>query len=91
MVEQGKSVRSPPPEEEGVAETTETFLIPLHHLRGGGRKKGVKLIPGRREGWWKAVFKICFYYSLSYPDLIGDKLNFFFSPSSGCFVCGGNW
>jgi len=36
---------------------------------------GVKLSPGRREGWEEDVFKIWFYFSLSYSDVIGDKLN----------------
>jgi len=31
-------------------------------------------------------FKICFYFSLSYSDLIGDEVNSLFSPSSVCFV-----
>ena len=44
MLEQGKSVRSPPPEEEGAAETmcdelTQTpFPIPLCRSGGGGRE-----------------------------------------------------
>ena len=43
-LEQGKSVRSPPPEEEGEAETTCDELtatpipIPLHRLQGAGRE-----------------------------------------------------
>jgi len=53
-LEQGKSVRSLPPEEEGVAETmcAELTATPIHlpHLGGGGRKLGVKLSPGRRGG-----------------------------------------
>ena len=36
---------------------------------------GVKLSLGRREGWGEGVFKIWFYFSLSYSNLIGDKLN----------------
>ena len=39
MLEQGKSVRSPPPEEEGVAETTRDELIPRPPAPlGAGRK-----------------------------------------------------
>ena len=47
-------MRSPPPEEEGAAETrcdelTVTPIpVPLHRSGGGGRKSGVKLSPGRR-------------------------------------------
>ena len=33
--------------------------------------------PGRTEGWGEGVFKIWFYFSLSYSDLIGNKLNYF--------------
>jgi len=46
---------------------------------------------GRREGWAEGVFKILFYFSLCYSDLIGVKLNFLFSSSSVCFICGDNW
>jgi len=35
--------------------------------------------------------KIWFYFSLSYCDLIGDKLKSLFSRSSVCFVHGSNW
>jgi len=75
-LEQGRSVRSPPPEEEEVAETTCDALTvtPIPHppapLRGrrqrNSRKKGG--VGGR-------CFKIWFCFSLSYSDLIGDKLN----------------
>jgi len=96
-LEQGQSVRSPPPEGQGVAETTcdeltvTPFLVPLCHLRGGGRETGVKLSSGRREGWGGRCFKIWIYFSLCYSDLIGDELNSLFSPSSVCFVRDGNW
>jgi len=36
---------------------------------------GVKLNPGRRQGWGEGAFKIWFYFALSYSDLIGNKLN----------------
>jgi len=62
MQEQGKSVRSPSPEEEGASETTcdELTITPIPcppvPLRGGrGRETGVKLSPGRREGWGEGV------------------------------------
>jgi len=62
-LEQGKSVRSPPPEGEGAAETRcdELTVSPIPHPPaplGGGRrerKSGVKLSLGRRE-WWGEVF-----------------------------------
>ena len=58
MLERGQSVRSPPPEEEGSAETTcdERTVTPIPHppvptgTGGGGRETGVKLSLGRREG-----------------------------------------
>jgi len=37
----------------------------------------VKLSLGRREEWGDGVFKIWFYFSLSYSDLAGNKLNQF--------------
>ena len=51
-------MRSPPPEEEGVAGTTcdELTVTPILHppcaaWGAGGRETGMKLSPGRREGW----------------------------------------
>jgi len=62
------------------------FQIPLHRSGGWwGRKTGVQLRPGRRRGGGRS-FKIYCYFSLFFSDFIGDKLNFFFSPSSVCFV-----
>jgi len=95
---QGKSVRSPPPEEEGVAETTRGELTtdpipcpPALLGRGRGRETGLKLSLGRREGWGEGVLKSSFIFSLSYSDLIVDELNSLFSSSSICFVCDSNW
>jgi len=75
----GAECEESPPEEEGVAETTcdelTTAPIPSPPVMLGGRrqrKSGVKLSPGRREGWGQGVFKIRFYFSLSYSDLFGD-------------------
>jgi len=74
MLEQGQSVRSPPPEEEGVAEATCEELTatpipcPPAPLGGGGRETGVKLSPGRREGWREGVLRSGFIFSLSYSD-----------------------
>jgi len=61
MLEQGRRVRSPPPEEEGAAETTcdELTTAPVPRppapLGGRGENLGVKLSPGRREGWGEGV------------------------------------
>jgi len=53
MLEQGESVRSPPPEEEGAAETVcdELTVTPIPHPSaplgvGGCREMRVKLSPG---------------------------------------------
>jgi len=50
----------------------------------------VKLSPGRREGWGEDVLRFRFYFSLSYSDLIGNKLNKFF-PMSSLYACDGSW
>ena len=98
-VEQEKSVRSPPPEEEGAAETTCDELtatpipVPLCCCGGGGRGIRSKAEPGKKGGvGGRCVFKIWFCFSLSYSDLIGNKLNWFiFSPNRVCFACDHNW
>jgi len=62
VLEQGNNVRSPPLEEEGAAETmcdeltTTPMPHPPHRSGGEGRKTGVKLSLGRREGWRGTVF-----------------------------------
>jgi len=68
-------VRSPPLEEEGVAETTwdELTLTPIPHppapLGGGeGGEMGVKMSPGSREGWGEGVLRSGFISH--YPPLI---------------------
>jgi len=71
-LEQRQRVRSPPPEEEGAAETKcgelTPFPIPLRHSGGRGRETGVKLSPRRREGWGKGVLRSGFISN--YPTLI---------------------
>jgi len=63
-LEQGKSVRSPPPEGQGLAETTCDELnitpipVPLHCSGEGGRATGVKLSPGRKQGLRGRCLKI---------------------------------
>ena len=73
MLEQRKSVRSPPPEEEGVAKTTGGGLTttpipcPPTPLMGEEVEQlGTKLSPGRREGWEEGVSVMWLYFSLSY-------------------------
>ena len=95
-LEQGQSVRSRPPEEEGAAQTMcdELTVTPIPHLPvplgvGGGREMGVKLTLGRREGSGEGVLRSGFISH--YPTLIGDKLNSLLSPGSVCFVCDSNW
>ena len=62
MLEQGKSVRSPPPEEEGEVETMWDELtatpIPAPCAAGGEEAEvsGAKLSPGRKEGRGEGVF-----------------------------------
>jgi len=98
MLEQRQSVRSPPPEEEEAAETTcdELTAAPLPRppapLGGRRERNGSEVEPGKKGGVGGRSFKIHFYSSLSYSDLIGDKFKtFLFSPSPVCFVRDGNW
>jgi len=97
ILEQGKSVKNPPPEEEGAAEITwdELTATPIPHppvLLGGRRERnGSEVEPGTKGGVGRRCLKIWFYFSLSYSDLIGDELNSRFSPSSVCFVHDSNW
>ena len=91
MLEPGKSVRSPPPEEEGVAETTWEELTQTPHspspcaARQGEEveKTRSKVKPGKKGGVGGRCFKIWFYFSLSCSDLTGNKLIFF--PKSSLF------
>ena len=74
-------MRSPPPEEEGAAETTCDELtptpIPRPSVPLGDKveKMGSGLEPGRREEWGEGVLR--FGFTSHYPsfDLIGSKLN----------------
>lgn len=83
MLEQGRSVRSPHPEEEAVAETTfaelntASILCPPEGRREGkGEKIGGKVEPGK-EGSGEGVFKTWVYFSLSYSSLICNKFRSF--------------
>jgi len=65
----GRSVRSPPHEEEAAVEmtrdelTTTPFTIYLRHSGEEVENSGVKLSLGRREVWGEGVFKVWFYFS----------------------------
>lgn len=90
MQEQGKSVRNLPPEEEGAAEkicgeltTIPILCYPVLLCEEEVEKLEVKLSLGRIEDGGRG-FKICFYFSLFYSDLIGNKL---ISLSQVCFAC----
>jgi len=74
------------PEEEGAAEVTCDELtittIPCPHapLRARRKKNRSEVEPRKKGGVGERCFKIWFYFSLSYSDLIGDELNSLFSP-----------
>jgi len=97
MLEQGQSVRSPPPEEEGAAEracdelTAATIPHPPAPLGGRRERNGSEAEPGKKGWVGGRCFKIWIYFSLSSSDSIGDELNSLFSPSSVCFVRDSNW
>ena len=64
MLEQGKRVRSPAPEEDGAAETMcdELTASPIPLCRWGEEveKTGSGVEPGRREGWGEGVLRFGF-------------------------------
>jgi len=61
-------------------------------MQGRRRKRNRgEVDPKKKGGVGARCFKIGFYFLLSYSDLIGDKGNFLFSPSSICFVHDSNW
>ena len=97
MLEQGKSVRNPPFEKEGVTETTcdelTTTPIPRPPVLLGGRRErnGSEAEPGKKGGVGRRCLKIWIYFSLSYSDLIGDEFNSLFSPGSVFLVRDSNW
>ena len=72
MLEQGKSVMSPAPEEEETAEITcdELAINPIPcppvPLRGRGRESGSEVVPRRKGGVEGRFFEIWFYFSLPY-------------------------
>ena len=81
MLEQGNDERSPPPEDEEAAETMhdELTITPIPRspcATGGGQrlKPGVKLSPGRWEGWGEGVLRVDFIFSFLYSVLTSNKL-----------------
>lgn len=92
MLEQGKSVRSLPPE-EGAADTTcngltsicatpsSTPVTPLCDWGGRNMQFQSKIKPKMREGWGEGGFKIWDNFFFSLPILIGNKLHFYISSS----------
>jgi len=69
-------VRSPPPEEEGAAHTAcdELTATPIPRppaLLGGRRESnGSEVEPGKKGEVGGRCFKIWFYFSVSYSDLV---------------------
>jgi len=96
-LEPGQSVRRPPTEGQGAAQTIndELTVTPIPHcpaLLGARRERnGVELSSGRRKGWGEDVFNIWIYFSLTYSNSVSDELNSFVSPSSVCFVHDSRW
>ena len=72
MLEQGKSVRSPAPEEDEVAEitcdelTVNPIPCPPVPLWAVGRESSSEAVPGRKGGVGGRWFKIWLYFSLPY-------------------------
>jgi len=70
-LEQGQSVRSPPPEGQGAAETAcdELTITPIPRppapLRGRRERNGSEAEPRKKGGVGGRCFKIWFYFSLS--------------------------
>jgi len=74
MLEQGQSVRSPPPEGQGAAETTcnELTITSIPHppvpLRGRRERNGSEVEPGKKGGVGEGVLRSGFISY--YPTLI---------------------
>ena len=83
---QGQRLRSPPlrrkeRQRQSVMNWSQPpFPVALLCSGGGGTESGVKFSPGKREGWGgegEGVFKIWFYFSLSYSDFLVINWTFF--------------
>ena len=81
MLEQGNDERSPPPEDEEVAETTcdELTVTPIHRppvrLRGEGAEvaAGTEVEPGKMGGVGGGVLRVDFIFSYLYSVLPSNK------------------
>ena len=77
----GRARSSPPPEEEGAAKTRgeeptpAPVLVPLRCWGEEVEKIRSGVEPQKKGGVGGRCLKIQFYFSLSYSDLIGNKLN----------------
>jgi len=76
----GEECEESSPEEEAAAETMcdELTTVPTPCppvLLGGRRQRKIRseVEPGKKGRVGGRCFKICFYFSLSYSDLIGEK------------------
>jgi len=67
-----------------------TAPIPCPPALLGGRRwrNGSEVEPRKKREGGRCFFKIWVYFSLSYSNLIGDKL---ISLSRACFACDSNW
>jgi len=84
-LEQGKSMRSLPPEGQSDELTATPIPCPLAPLGGRRERNRSEVKPGKKGGMGVRCMKIWIYFSLSYSDLIGDEFNSLFSP--GCLFC----
>jgi len=51
--------------------------MPLHCSQAGGREFRSEVELGKKGGLGRRCFKVLSYFSLTYSDLIGNKLNAF--------------
>jgi len=77
-------VRSPLPEEEGAVETvcneltTTPIPCPPVPVEVRSSRKWTEIEPGKKgEEGGGGVLRFWFYFSLPYPDSIGNRLNYF--------------
>lgn len=78
-MEQGKSVRTLPTQKGGAAETKWDhnlhFLFPWATMGEEMEKIEHEVDPRKKGGVGWKFYIICFYFSLPYFDLIGNRLN----------------
>ncbi|GAB0176158.1 EH domain-containing protein 4 [Grus japonensis] len=81
MLEQGYDERSPPPEDEEVAETDELTAAPIPRppvpLSGGKVEAGSEVEPGKMGGVGGGVLRVDFIFSFLYSVLPSNKLDEF--------------